>query len=226
MIYEFNDSKTLDFSNTEYPCKAYRFSQRFISPVETSTFYGYAINRTAIQTKEFGSYVLQEGQYFCIPGAVSIPLGAGIIIERLNYTGMFSIGGPIEPTGRLKYIDGCTDSLLIGPPRIGDPCLNHLHFPPGIRQTMHTHPSVRIGIVARGSGRCITPSGESPLLPGVCWYLPVDAAHCFYTDDESMDIIAWHPDTDTGPKDEDHPMVNRTMVDGVSANTIEAIRTK
>lgn len=41
-----------------------------------------------------------------------------------------------------------------------------------------------------------------------------------------MDVIAYHPDSDFGPQDEDHPMVNRTIVDGVSASKLEAIRTK
>jgi len=27
----------------------------------------------------------------------------------------FHLGGPVEETGRLRYIDGCTDSLLIRP---------------------------------------------------------------------------------------------------------------
>jgi hypothetical protein len=40
-----------------------------------------------------------------------------------------------------------------------------------------------------------------------------------------MDVIAWHPDSDFGPEDDDHPMVNRTIVDGVSAAKIADIRT-
>jgi len=55
--------------------------------------------------------------------------------------------------------------------------------------------------------------------------LPEDTPHSFFTYEETMDVIAWHPDSDTGPSDEDHPMVNRTIVDGVAANCIDAIRT-
>jgi hypothetical protein len=47
----------------------------------------------------------------------------------------FALGGPCEAFGRLRYIDGCSDSLLVGPAVRGDPCLNHLHFPPGVSQT-------------------------------------------------------------------------------------------
>ena len=43
---------------------------------------------------------------------------------------------------------------------------------------------------------------------------------------DEMDVVAFHPDSDTGPQPDDHPMVNRTIVDGVSATNIAAIRTK
>ena len=33
-----------------------------------------------------------------------------------------------------------------------------------------------------------------------------------------MCVIAYHPDSDFGPTDDDHPMVNRTIVDGVPVN--------
>ena len=29
-----------------------------------------------------------------------------------------------------------------------------------------------------------------------------------------MDVIAYHPDSDWGPTDVEHPMVNRTLVEG------------
>jgi len=38
-------------------------------------------------------------------------------------------------------------------------------------------------------------------------------------------VIAFHPDSDFVPQDEDHSMINRTMVDGVSANKLHKIRT-
>ena len=38
-----------------------------------------------------------------------------------------------------------------------------------------------------------------------------------------MDVIAYHPDSDFGPQDEDHPMINRTIVDGVQASRIKDI---
>lgn len=144
-----------------------------------------------------------------------------------GYVGINAVGGPIEPTGRLRYIDGCTDTLLVPPVRKGDPCLNHLHFPTGIRQTPHTHPSVRTGLVYRGRGECIVPNRDPiPLRPGSAFVIPTGAMHSFNTSDETLDVIAFHPDSDTGMTDDDHPMVNRTMVAGVSASKIPEIRTR
>ena len=50
--------------------------------------------------------------------------------------------------------------------------------------------------------------------------------HSFDTKDKSMDVIAFHPDSDFGATDVVHPMINRTIVDGVSASAIDKIRTK
>jgi hypothetical protein len=153
-----------------------------------------------------------------------------------------NIGGVVEEVGRLKYIDGCTDSLLISPVKKGDPCLNHLHFPKNITQTAHTHPSNRLGIVIRGEGECVTPFGNLPLIEGCIFvikeydvkelYKGLDGnlyeagTHKFDTKASSMDVIAFHPDSDFGAEDEFHPMINRTIVNGVSANQIENIKTK
>lgn len=129
-----------------------------------------------------------------------------------GFIGQTVLGVELEDAGRLQYIDGCTDSLLIYAPKKGDPCLNHLHFPEGIDQTFHTHPSIRMGYVARGNGVASFPDGDHALTEGDIFLLPIDTLHRFRTPDESMDIIAFHPETDTGPTDEDHPMLNRTII--------------
>jgi len=128
--------------------------------------------------------------------------------------------------GGAYFIDGCTDTLLVAPVRKGDPCLNHLHFPKSITQTQHTHPSVRTGIVYRGEGECVVKEGKVPLVTGYAFIVKTNTAHSFNTLSESMDVIAFHPDSDTGMTDDDHPMINRTIVDGVSAKYIDEIRTK
>lgn len=157
--------------------------------------------------------------------------GKALMIQHIGYEAPFTLGGPLEKEGRLKYIDGCTDSLLIPPTIKGDPCLNHLHFPKMIDQTMHTHPSIRAGLVARGSGWCRYKDAEgnlqmAELRPGMCWVIHPDCEHAFLTKDETMDVIAYHPDSDFGPEHQEHPMINRTIVEGTSAKELTDIQTK
>ena len=205
-------------------------------------------------TKDRPKYTLVDGMYCSVSGQFKLeaqPNSKAIIIEvyhnkgeypKTKFKSYFTIGGQVEERGRLKYIDGCTDSLLISPVKLGDPCLNHLHFPTGIDQTQHTHPSHRIGIVARGNGECITPFGNLPLIQGMIFVIkewdgktyakgldgkeyPI-GQHAFKTEDSTMDVIAFHPDSDFGATDEEHPMIKRTIVDGKSAKFIDEIRTK
>ncbi|HEX4965992.1 MAG TPA: AraC family ligand binding domain-containing protein [Thermoanaerobaculia bacterium] len=145
---------------------------------------------------------------FAVPGRI-------VVIQAVGYRGFNLGGGPIEERGRLRYIDTCSDTVLVASPLLGDPCLNHLHFPTGVDQTEHTHPSTRAGMIARGGGWCMTPSGRYALSPGRIFHIPRDGRHRFATEGgASMDVIAYHPDSDFGPTHEEHPMVNRTWVDG------------
>ena len=223
----------LDFRDYRFPVSASMVPSagEYENKSDADTIYGFACELCYVVTNQ-GRFTLQPGMYFCIPSpvqirSVSVANGgnAVLVIVRHGYRGLFSIGGPVEDRGRLRYIDGCSDTLLICPPRLGEPCLNFLHFPKNISQTMHTHPSIRVGVVVRGSGVCKTPTGDFDLKAGMLWLLPEDTPHSFFTYDETMDVIAWHPDSDTGPSDDDHPMINRTIVDGTAANQIEAIRT-
>ena len=175
---------------------------------------------------------LESGDFFSVKGKATIKsFGKGMISSAFGYLGLNVFGGPIEDVGRLRYIDGCTDTLLVPPIRLGDPCFNHLHFPSGIIQTPHTHPSVRTGVVLRGAGICrvFTNCGKKytyPLVPGYAFVIETETLHSFDTEEKSLDIIAFHPDSDTGMTDDDHPMVNRTIVGGISASELDVIRTK
>ena len=161
---------------------------------------------------EWGRFPLREGMYFVLPGPGHVEgsvhgLGLGARFHR----GLFQVGGPIEETGRLRYVDGCTDTLLVGPPRRGDPCLNHLHVPAETCQRAHTHPSYRVGVIVAGEGTCVEPARATPLTPGLAFCIPADVRHAFHTSTHALDVFAFHPDTDFGPTDEDHPMINRTI---------------
>lgn len=224
-----------------------------VSPDSEYTYFVFVYSGCASLVIDNGlQSLVPKNAYFSTHGIFHLTGNfKAICIEVLCDKGKFkenkfkaytTIGGPIEEKGRLKYIDGCTDSLLIPPVKKGDPCLNHLHFPAGIIQTPHTHPSHRIGIVANGNGECVTPFGNLPLDEGCIFVIKeydgqeksegLDGkiyeagTHKFNTYSSHMDVIAFHPDSDFGPEDEFHPMINRTIVEGVSAKDIESIKTK
>lgn len=224
-----------DYSDTPHPTKVYGFAARQKLTIDEprSTAYGFVAGPGPVSFVVDGEYLeVKVGQFFCLPSARRITVGPeggmGFLALRLGYMGIRLVGGPVEDVGRLRYIDGCSDTLLVSPPVKGDPCFNLLHFPVGITQTKHTHPTVRAGMIHRGVGRCITEEGESPLLPGHVFLLAPDAVHAFLTDahPRGMTLTVYHPDSDFGPTHEDHPMLNRTIVGGVSAKGIDAIRTK
>lgn len=175
-------------------------------------------------------FYLGSEEYAVISEDFMVTCGKGIIMTREGADFPFMMGGPIEEKGRLKYIDGCTDSLIIPPWKFGEGCLNHLHFPKNIKQTMHTHPSDRIGMVTRGRGECVAMNNgvqeTIPLETGMIFCIHTDGVHKFNTYESSMDVIAFHPDSDFGPEDQFHPMINRTIVNGISASKIDEIRTK
>lgn len=114
--------------------------------------------------------------------------------------------------GDLSYIDGCSNSNVISPPRNGDPCSNYLFFPPGIEQTFHSHPSFRLGIVLSGNGTAWFNDSTLPLEAGDIFYLPRFEQHRFTTGADSMSLLAFHPDSDGGPLDDVNPMKTRTYV--------------
>jgi len=197
-----------------FPSALYTWKEKKIAlQTENSTFFGFVYSGVAIIETALGNFPITPGMYFCIPKSIAVSGGTGIIIERIEFNGLLSIGGPIEATGRLKYINGCTDSLLISPPKKGDPCLNALFFPPDTNQSPHTHPSSRIGIVVHGSGDCFTSEGTYPLNPGTVFIIKENGIHSFRTLKEKLSVIAYHPDSDFGPEDDDHPMINRTFIE-------------
>ncbi|MEQ8789902.1 MAG: cupin domain-containing protein [Pirellulaceae bacterium] len=184
-----------------------------------ATHFGFVESGRPTLTCESGEFRLTPGMYFSAVGAAALDGdGLGMVVSQLEHRGFFQLGGPIEATGRLRYIDGCSDSLLIGPIRQGDACLNLLHIPPGTNQTTHTHPSFRAGLVVRGRGVCRTADGETQMTPGAVFVIAAECRHSFHTLGEALTVVAFHPDSDWGPTDEFHPMLNRTYVDGVSAS--------
>lgn len=241
-----------DRGHKSYPIRYYTYNRTVLVPTDVkSSWYGFIQKGFAQVTGDGFQWQLSAGQSFsvCGNGHLSI-IGHTILIEVLHDKGKYPdtlyraenrVVGPLEGQGRLAYIDGCTDSLLIPPVKLGDPCLNHLCFPSGIDQTTHTHPSHRIGVIHSGSGRCVTPFGDVELEAGMVFMIREwdgkkmrkgldgkrhpQGAHKFQTFDEAMHVVAFHPDSDYGPTDVIHPMINRTIVDGIPASQIPNIQT-
>jgi quercetin dioxygenase-like cupin family protein len=203
---------------------------RLVIPESFATHFGFVLDGGAELICPQGRFTLRGGMFFVAVGPFEVEAGVsggrGLVVSSHHHRGWFQLGGPIEPAGRLRYIDGCTDTLLVGPPVRGDPCLNLLHIPPGTHQTRHTHPSLRAGLIVSGAGRCVTPQAEHPLEPGTAFVIPPNGPHSFHTDERELLVIAYHPDSDTGPDHADHPMVNRTIVQGVPASKRPEIATR
>jgi quercetin dioxygenase-like cupin family protein len=228
LIQELRHGLMADFSEIDFPSKVYGFKDDTLVIKEAGTAFGYVWNGMAHVTADGRAYTLPKGSFFSLPASFEFEIvgGIGFIAYRLGYLGLTLTGRHTEVMGRLKYIDGCSDTLLIAPPLKGDPCFNFLHFPKGIKQTQHTHPSIRAGLIHSGAGWCNTATGREELTPGSMFILYPDAIHGFETDESGMSLTVFHPDSDFGPTHEEHPMLNRTIVDGVSAKEIDSIRTQ
>ncbi len=215
----------IDQTQSMYPTKMISISDHYDLDPTVGNIYGFVTKGSfTINTGE-RSWNVQEGDFFTLktnPYDITESFcqednSQMFWILRYGFNGIDMVGAS-EKSGRLSYIDGCTDSLLVMPPRLGDPCLNYLHFPMGIDQTQHLHPSIRMGIVIGGKGEAFQkPEGkrsgwEEDLSKGMMFCLEEGEVHSFRTSENYMDIIAYHPDSDFGPSDTNHPMLNRTYI--------------
>jgi quercetin dioxygenase-like cupin family protein len=206
----------IDVLDTMYPSYGEKVVNALYHARPYSTLYGYIMSGEV--TFPNGS-VGVEGQYFCYwtaKGDAITTTGEVYVFTRLGFKGQNTIGGPIEESGRLVYIDSCSDSLLVYPPRMGDPSLNLLKFPAGTKQSYHIHPSIRLGLVVSGKGyACIKKAYEEEqieLKPGTMFCIKEREQHRFVTTSQEMTVIAYHPDGDWGPTDHNHTMLNRTYI--------------
>ena len=200
-----------DLQADRFPASLSAWNNARLELKSGATHFGYVYGGQPVLECAAGRFTLQPGMYFAAVEAGSIGgAGRGMVVSRWGARAFFHLGGPIETTGRLRYIDGCTDSLLVPPVVKGDACLNLLHIPAGTRQSQHTHPSYRVGMIVQGHGHCVTPVGQVALEPGQLFVIRAGGQHSFHTDQEALTVIAFHPDSDFGPTHTDHPMLNRT----------------
>lgn len=223
LIPEPTHGEIIDMTDTMYPTKMISVSDNYVMEETIGNMYGFCTKGTFVIHSE-DTWTIGTNDFFTLKTPIGdnthiemMEEGQLFIIVRYGFRGIDMIGKS-EKNGRLSYIDGCTDSLLVMPPRLGDPCLNYLHFPMGIDQTQHLHPSIRMGIVIGGKGEAFQkPEGkregwEEDLTKGMMFCLEEGEVHSFRTAESYMDIIAYHPDSDFGPTDIDHPMLNRTYI--------------
>lgn len=209
---------TIDMLDTMYPSIAEKAVGAKYSKPQLSTSYGYVLSGEVVFPNGAKALAKQYFSYWSKDAVKIKCTGEVAFFTRIGFKGQNNIGGPLEESGRLCYIDGCSDSLLIYPPRLGDPSLNALYFPAGINQTFHIHPSIRLGIVAEGSGfSCVQDNAtgkvkEIPLKVGDLFCIEERELHRFRTQDSHMVVVPYHPDGDWGPTDHNHTMLNRTYL--------------
>lgn len=115
--------------------------------------------------------------------------------------------------GNLSYMDGGTNTTAINPGRLGDPVINYVHFPANMYQTLHTHPSHRIGMILRGKGKIELDNNEFfSIDEGEVFYMRRNCLHNFITEEEPVVLFVFAPDSGTGPTDEINPLKIRTYV--------------
>ena len=68
-------------------------------------------------------------------------------------------------------------------------------------------------MIVRGSGYCDASGERIELRAGHLFVLDPYERHRFCTEADSIDVAVYHPETDTGPTHEDHPMRNRTLIE-------------
>jgi len=226
LVEEPKHAEIIDQTDTMYPTKMISISDDYSLEPIIGNIYGFCTSGAFSINTGSRDWQIKEGDFFTLKTNKIEQTKATLQEEdsqmfwiiRYGFLGINYVGES-ENNGRLSYIDGCTDSLLITPPRLGDPCLNYLHFPVGIIQTQHLHPSIRMGIVIGGKGEAFQKPDmeregwEKDLKKGNMFCLEEGEVHSFRTATNYMDIIAYHPDSDFGPTDTDHPMLNRTYID-------------
>lgn len=186
-----------------------------IELVERGSVYAFVQNGQVVADNGSFQATFQPKMYLSLQTPVKLKLGQEaklLLIHVQDYLCLNTMGGPLEKRGRLRYINGCSDTVLLPPSRLGEPCLNLLHFPENTNQTEHHHPSLRFGIVVDGEGESVSGTTVVKLKAGDCFHIPAMVKHKFNTYHSAMNVIAFHPDSDWGPTDEVHPMINRTII--------------
>ena len=212
-----NTDCQIDCSFSSYPSQLISFTGRFQIPQDwvRGTVFGSSLGSGPYEF-EHKTIQLFKNSFFTLPifPGQQTPVFESdsrvCLILRHGFLGLPLLLGQAEATGRLSYVDGCSDTILAYPARSGDPSLNFLYIPSHVQQTSHLHPTLRLGFVVDGEGLAETISGEHALKKGDSFYIQEHEIHRFKTSNQSLSVVAFHPEGDFGPKDNDHMMINRS----------------
>jgi len=150
---------------------------------------------------------------FCVNSPYTV-MGEGMVI---SFPGLrllesrYYIQNELD-IGNLTYIDGGTNTTAIGPSRLGDPVVNYVHFPANMYQTLHTHPSHRVGVIIKGKGKVELDNELYEVLEGETFFMRRNELHNFVTEDSEVILYVFAPDSGTGPTDEINPLKIRTYI--------------
>jgi mannose-6-phosphate isomerase-like protein (cupin superfamily) len=211
-IFSSSENCTANDVDPQFPTSVIIPAGKTIVVAEGDTVFGFVMSGVCTIDGPHFRQEIREGMFFSLPGHLTAYGFHGMMCVRQKYQGLSLWGGPVERLGRLKYIDGCSDTLLVAPTIKGDPCLNYLYVPPNVDQTAHVHPSVRVGCIIEGAGTCRLSDGIVDLRRGTIFILPANETHSFHTANYPLRIVVYHPDSDFGPTDQVHPMLNRTLI--------------
>jgi quercetin dioxygenase-like cupin family protein len=155
---------------------------------------------------------------FCVNNHFTVKCGSKSSAVVVEYLGLhllesrYYVQNELE-MGNLSYMDGGTNTTAVNPGRLGDPVVNYVHFPAGMYQTLHTHPSHRVGMVLKGNGQIELDNKEMfDIREGDCFFMQRNVLHNFITDQEPVILFVFAPDSGTGPTDEVNPLKIRTYV--------------
>ena len=81
-----------------------------------------------------------------------------------------------------------------------------------MHQTLHTHPSHRIGVIIKGKGKVELDNELYEVLEGETFFMRRNELHNFITEDSEVILYVFAPDSGTGPTDEINPLKIRTYI--------------
>lgn len=200
----FKNGDLFDLSNTQFPSKVYAFDgMDAIYYHQNCSYYGYVFEGSVTIKYKKEDFTVKKGMYFSLPKELNIQgEGKAFIIEHYDHSCFFQIGGPVEEKGRIECEYNRSNSLLIAPTELHQPCLNLLQIHKNQENLpFHTHQEYRIGMVVEGFGYFATNDNRIPLEKGEIFILPANLAHRLEApkNSENFLIISYHPKSQVNP---------------------------